>query len=200
MIRIACPNPDCRRVLNAPDELAGQLQPCPACGRAVHVVAAAPAPPAPTPAAFAPPAAPSPSAPAAPPSPTAATATAAAFIKLVCPQCHKHLRVPAEFAGQAKPCPACHASIQIQADDPERCALANSRPPEAGARPALQPILASPIPYATPPSAPFDQYSGTHSHSQDARPSAVYGERVDRGTCVRRMLRGPGKRWVVTVA
>ena len=102
-IAVVCPG--CRKPLRAPEALAGKRVKCPACGTATTVPAAMSSPSSSGRSAGASNA----NAPAAAKSASSSGGTFAA----TCPHCARGLKVPAAFAGQQIPCPACKTPFRV---------------------------------------------------------------------------------------
>jgi hypothetical protein len=111
-IKFLCPNPACKKPLNAKDHLAGKKMPCPACKQALTIPA-----PVSKPAdaeemaanVFSDP-------------PPAAPVAAPKFVEFNCPMCDEKLKLSAELAGKRAPCPECRRIVKVpelQKEDPK---------------------------------------------------------------------------------
>ena len=131
--------PACAQKLKAAPELAGKRVSCPAC-KTPFVIQAPPAAAGTTTAATA--AAPAPAAEKAaqPPGSSSPTATKPARITpIVCPQCAKQLKAPAELAGKSVRCPECKTAFKIPGRPPALSKAASQATPIAS--PAVPPIV-----------------------------------------------------------
>jgi hypothetical protein len=102
-IKFLCPNPACKKPLNAKDHLAGKKIPCPACKQVLTIPA-----PVSKPAdvedlaanVFSDP-------------PPAAPVAAPKFVEFNCPMCDEKLKLSADLAGKRAPCPECRRIIKV---------------------------------------------------------------------------------------
>jgi hypothetical protein len=125
-IKFKCPNPNCQKILNVKDHLAGKRAPCPACKQVLTIPAPVAAPARP----------PEVSLPETSTSTTAATTARAAdaeelaaslladepttapveqptTVDFDCPYCEAALHLAAELAGKQSPCPECGRIIKV---------------------------------------------------------------------------------------